>query len=181
MKSTRRIEEVELQEDLSFDEIVKNTWKNAIGGYHGEEVESFDEIVANTWKNAIGGWNLGKKDEEETEELTRAQKRRNEKRKKRKKNPIFEMMINMATKGATKYVMNKLGLEHSKRRGETKKREKFNPFKVLWGLGGDSDEEEEEEEKSVTNLEKVNDEEKKEDVEKKTDSAIMTLDLDELL
>ena len=147
----RRIEEVESQEDLSFDEIVKNTWKSA-----------------------IGGWNLGKKEEEETKELTRAQKRRNEKRKKRKKNPIFEMMINMATKGATKYVMNKLGLEHSKRRGETKKREKFNPFKVLWGLGGDSDEEEEEEEKD-------DDEEKKEDVEKKTDSAIMTLDLDELL
>ena len=147
----RRIEEVDSKEDLSFDEIVKNTWKNA-----------------------IGGWNLGKKEEEETKELTRAQKRRNEKRKKRKKNPIFEMMINMATKGATKYVMNKLGLEHSKRRGETKKREKFNPFKVLWGLGGDSDEEEEEEEKD-------DDEEKKEDVEKKTDSAIMTLDLDELL
>ena len=156
MKSMRRIEEVESKEDLSFDEIVKNTWKNA-----------------------IGGWSLGKKEEEETKELTRAQKRRNEKRKKRKKNPIFEMMINMATKGATKYVMNKLGLEHSKRRGETKKREKFNPFKVLWGLGGDSDEEEEEEEK--TELEKVDNDEKKEDVEKKTDSAIMTLDLDELL
>ena len=144
----RRIEEAESEEDLSFDAIVQNTWKNA-----------------------MGGWNLGKKDEEETEELTRGQKRRNEKRKKRKKNPIFEMMINMATKGATKYVMNKLGLEHSKRRSEeTKKREKFNPFKVLWGLGGDSDEEE-----------KIDDEEKKEEVEKKIESAIMTLDLDELL
>ena len=153
MKSMRRIEEVESEEDLSFDAIVKNTWKNA-----------------------IGGWSLGKKEEEEAKEMTRAQKRRNEKRKKRKKNPIFEMMINMATKGATKYVMNKLGLEHSKRRsGETKKREKFNPFKVIWGLGDDSDEEKEEKE------EKVDDEEKKEEVEKKTDLAIMTLDLDELL
>ena len=152
MKSMRRIEEAESEEDLSFDAIVQNTWKNA-----------------------IGGWSLGKKDEEETEELTRGQKRGNEKRKKRKKNPIFEMMINMATKGATKYVMNKLGLEHSKRRSEeTKKREKFNPFKVLWGLGGDSDKDGQKEEKVV-------DEEKKEEVEKKNESAIMTLDLDELL
>ena len=152
MKSMRRIEEVKLEEELSFDAIVQNTWKNA-----------------------IGGWSLGKKDEEETEELTRAQKRRNEKRKKRKKNPIFEMMINMATKGATKYVMNKLGLEHSKRRSEeTKKREKFNPFKVLWGLGGDSEE-------GADKEEKVEDEKKKDKVEKKTESAIMTLDLDELL
>ena len=152
MKSMRRIEEVKSEEELSFDAIVQNTWKNA-----------------------IGGWSLGKKDEEETEELTRAQKRRNEKRKKRKKNPIFEMMINMATKGATKYVMNKLGLEHSKRRSEeTKKREKFNPFKVLWGLGGDSEE-------GADKEEKVEDEKKKDKVEKKTESAIMTLDLDELL
>ena len=50
MKSMRRIEEVALPEDLSFDEIVKNTWKNA-----------------------IGGWNIGKKDESETKELTRAE------------------------------------------------------------------------------------------------------------
>ena len=29
----RRIDEVESEEDLSFDAIVKNTWKNAIGGW----------------------------------------------------------------------------------------------------------------------------------------------------
>ena len=170
----RRMDEVKREEELSFDSIVKNTLKNAIGGI--EEVEedlSFDAIMKKTWKNAMGGWSFGKKDKDSTEELTRAQKRRKETRKKRKKNPIFEMMINMATKGATKYVMNKLGLEHSKRRSEeTKKREKFNPFKALWGFGRDSEE-------SVEKKEKADDEEEK--VEKKNESAIMTLNLDELL
>ena len=157
MKSMRRIEEVALPEDLSFDEIVKNTWKNA-----------------------IGGWNIGKKDESETKELTRAEKRRNEKRKKRKKNPIFEMMINMATKGATKYVMNKLGLEHSRSREEKKKRGKFNPFKVFWGIGGDSDEVGKE--TGETELERESfDEEDVEEADEKMHPAIMTLDLDELL
>ena len=142
---------------------------------------SFDDIVTKTWKNAMGGWNLGKRAEVETEGLTRAEKRRKEKRKKRKKNPIFEMMVNMATKGATKYVMNKLGLEHSKRRDEKKKREKkFNPFKVLWGLGESSETEDSEGKDEKKKKEKKDDNDDYEPSEKK-ESAIMTLDLDQLL
>ena len=159
MKSMRRVEENVSPEELSFD-----------------------DIVTKTWKNAMGGWNLGKRAEEETEGLTRAQKRRKEKRKKRKKNPIFEMMVNMATKGATKYVMNKLGLEHSKRRDEKKKREKkFNPFKVLWGLGESSETEDSEGKDEKKKKEKKVDDDDDDEPSEKKESAIMTLDLDQLL
>ena len=92
------------------------------------------------------------------------------------------MMVNMATKGATKYVMNKLGLEHSKRRDEKKKREKkFNPFKVLWGLGESSETEDSEGKDEKKKKEKKVDDDDDDEPSEKKESAIMTLDLDQLL
>ena len=127
---------------------------------------SFDQIVKNTWKSAMGGWNLGKRDGKENRELTNAEKRKSSKKKNKKKNPFIEMMMNAATKGATKYFMNQLGLE-KKGKQVKKKKAKFDVMSSLWGVESKS--------------EKDDKTEKHEMEDEDNTSAIMTLDLDELL
>ena len=131
-----------------------------------EENLSFDQIVKNTWKSAMGGWNLGKRDGKEKKELTNAEKRRSSRKKNKKKNPFLEMMMNAATKGATKYFMNQLGLE-KKVKQEEKKKAKFDVLASLWGVESKSEEDDKTE--------------KHEKEDEENTSAIMTLDLDELL
>ena len=156
MASVRRMEEEEEQESLSINQIVKNTWRKT-----------------------MGGWGFGKK--EDGEGLTKSQRRRLEKKKKRKKNPVIEMMINMATKSAAKFVSNKLGISTSTiSREKDRKEKRKNLWTSLWGFGPDKDDKKEDagDDKDDEKEDTGDDKEGKGDV---AEPAIMTLDLDKLL
>jgi hypothetical protein len=125
---------------------------------------SVDQIVKNTWRRAMDGWGGGRKEDKGRKGLTRAQLRRIDKRK--KKNPIVEMMVNMVSKGATKYVMNQMGLGVKKDKEENLKKIKFDPWASLWNFGREPEEENEDKKKVDTD---------------EDEPAIMTLALDKLL
>ena len=129
-----------------------------------KEPLSVDQIVRNTWKNALGSWDFRKGGKKE-------KKSRGKDKEKPKKNPILEMMVNMATKSAARFVTNKLGL--TSRNEKVGKEKKSALWSTLWSFGIDPKE-------KSSNINNKLIEDNSNDIDE-TESAIFTLDLDKLL
>ena len=64
---------------------------------------STSSIVNKVWKNTIGNLFGRDKDDEDTRASRRRKRRKKDEKKERKSNPIFDMVLDIATKSAVKY------------------------------------------------------------------------------